>query len=398
MQGTKENMTNSLSKERLKSESHPDTYSQGSCEHLRHNSSGDDVGDAKYRVINKDTGEIMDIRSIEQSMPTSIYNHKFSVSSNDYVDSRDPSTDKHNPQESSPDGDADSDIETISTEQHLRGKPSTSATNSSSSRGTGIFSFFRTGSKSNQNKYNNSSNPSTQNPSNMQENYKEDPIPFVKVTTIKKDISEFDDLIQLQTLNIHNGPIWTVKFSPDGMFMGSAGQDTRVIVWKIGHVKESNASFSDTHKSVVAEAAEAIISNCTENNNRQSTYSSNNTNSQPSEIPTPIPSHSNQTSTVNQHGQHRRHHPHQLSNSSMGGIEGNQSEPSSPPTQSPTTPTANEITLKFEFLDPEPYRVYIGHTGDVIDIAWSKSIFLLSASIDKTVRLWHVSRYASMTF
>jgi len=41
---------------------------------------------------------------------------------------------------------------------------------------------------------------------------------------------------------------------------------------------------------------------------------------------------------------------------------------------------------------PEPYRMYSGHKSDVIDLAWSKANFLLSASIDKTVRLWHVSR------
>ncbi len=32
-----------------------------------------------------------------------------------------------------------------------------------------------------------------------------------------------------------------------------------------------------------------------------------------------------------------------------------------------------------------------GHTADVLDLAWSKSQFLLTASMDKTVRLWHIS-------
>ena len=38
---------------------------------------------------------------------------------------------------------------------------------------------------------------------------------------------------------------------------------------------------------------------------------------------------------------------------------------------------------------PVPYRTYAGHKADVIDLAWSKANFLLSASIDKTVRLWY---------
>ena len=38
-----------------------------------------------------------------------------------------------------------------------------------------------------------------------------------------------------------------------------------------------------------------------------------------------------------------------------------------------------------------PYRTFAGHTADVLDLAWSKSQFLLTASMDKTVRLWHIS-------
>ena len=38
----------------------------------------------------------------------------------------------------------------------------------------------------------------------------------------------------------------------------------------------------------------------------------------------------------------------------------------------------------------KPLRVYTGHTADILDLSWSKSLFLVSASSDKSVKLWHV--------
>lgn len=40
----------------------------------------------------------------------------------------------------------------------------------------------------------------------------------------------------------------------------------------------------------------------------------------------------------------------------------------------------------------KPYREFEGHTGEILDLSWSKNNFLLSSSMDKTVRLWHITR------
>ncbi|KAL6894783.1 WD40-repeat-containing domain protein [Trichoderma evansii] len=40
----------------------------------------------------------------------------------------------------------------------------------------------------------------------------------------------------------------------------------------------------------------------------------------------------------------------------------------------------------------KPVHEFKGHTGEVLALCWSKNNFLLSTSMDKTVRLWHISR------
>ncbi|PWN34051.1 WD40 repeat-like protein, partial [Meira miltonrushii] len=40
---------------------------------------------------------------------------------------------------------------------------------------------------------------------------------------------------------------------------------------------------------------------------------------------------------------------------------------------------------------PDPIKEFKGHTSDILDLSWSKGGFLLSASMDKTARVWHLS-------
>lgn len=60
--------------------------------------------------------------------------------------------------------------------------------------------------------------------------------------------------------------------------------------------------------------------------------------------------------------------------------------------QNPDIPHREPDENSDGLFDSTPFFSFHGHTGDILDLNWSKNLFLLSSSMDKTVRLWHVSK------
>ncbi|XP_055791221.1 WD repeat-containing protein 44-like isoform X1 [Salvelinus fontinalis] len=144
---------------------------------------------------------------------------------------------------------------------------------------------------------------------------------------------DFDQVKVVQDLSgEHMGAVWTMKFSHCGRLLATAGQDNVVRIWVL---KNSFDYF----------------------NNMRAKY---NTEGRVS----PSPSQESLCSSKSD---------------TDGGVSKMSSVPEDP----------EDKNLPFRQV---PFCKYKGHTADLLDLSWSKNYFLLSSSMDKTVRLWHISR------
>ncbi|KAJ3140801.1 hypothetical protein HK100_009237 [Physocladia obscura] len=67
------------------------------------------------------------------------------------------------------------------------------------------------------------------------------------------------------------------------------------------------------------------------------------------------------------------------------------SENSSTPAENATVIHQTTTPLNHnQIVSPTAHRTFSGHTAPILDISWSKTDFILTASADKTVRLWHI--------
>uniref|UniRef100_T2MCM9 WD repeat-containing protein 44 n=1 Tax=Hydra vulgaris TaxID=6087 RepID=T2MCM9_HYDVU len=150
-----------------------------------------------------------------------------------------------------------------------------------------------------------------------------------------KDRLMFSNIKLLQDLTgEHVGAIWTMKFSLCGKLLATAGQDNVVRVWVL---KDAFSNFEEMRLKY----------------------------SRPAERSSPTGS--------------------MVSSSSVASID--------------EDPLVCDLLLAQNVNDESegpfravPFVSYHGHTSDVLDLSWSKNFFLLSSSMDKTVRLWHISR------
>ncbi|CAA0813037.1 Transducin/WD40 repeat-like superfamily protein [Striga hermonthica] len=158
----------------------------------------------------------------------------------------------------------------------------------------------------------------------------------VRVRHGSRKLKELSGLFTGQDIQAHKGSILTMKFSLDGCYLASAGEDMVVKVWKVIENERNDAvDIPDDDPSCVYFSINSL--------------------------------------------------------SELGPLMVEKDKGSRFKGLRKNTDSACIIfpPKVFRILE-EPLHVFEGHNGDILDLSWSKDNCLLSSSVDNTVRLWKV--------
>ncbi|CAM8951299.1 unnamed protein product [Rhodiola kirilowii] len=159
----------------------------------------------------------------------------------------------------------------------------------------------------------------------------------IKVHPHKKHFKELSSLLSAQDFLAHQGSILTMKFSHDGQYLASGGEDGLVRVWKV----------IETDRSKRVDMADSDLPNL---------YSALNN----------------------------------LSMSSLESLGAGKEKIGRAGTKKLSDLAPVIVPPKVFSIHEKPLYEFKGHRDQVLDLSWSTKGHLLSSSVDKTVRLWQV--------
>uniref|UniRef100_A0A1J3HBC9 WD repeat-containing protein 44 n=2 Tax=Noccaea caerulescens TaxID=107243 RepID=A0A1J3HBC9_NOCCA len=165
---------------------------------------------------------------------------------------------------------------------------------------------------------------------------------LTRVQSFKKQFKELSSLCIGQEFSAHDGSIVVMKFSHDGNYLASAGEDCVVRVWNITEDERRDNQFE------VANEFDSS-SNCV--------YFGMNDKSQIEPLNT---------------------------------SENEKTEKSRRLLRKKSESACAVLPSRVFTISETPQHEFRGHSGEILDLSWSEKGFLLSSSVDETVRLWRV--------
>lgn len=163
---------------------------------------------------------------------------------------------------------------------------------------------------------------------------------WTKVRQYSKSKKELNCLYMIQETQAHSGAIWCIKFSLNGEFLASAGEDCVIHVWRVTEQERKDVVEENDNCSPFVGSPETVGAlTCVQAN----------------------------------HWEKKRRAKLAGGRKSAG---------------------LDQVSMPEQVfaLSDKPVCTFRGHLNDVLDLSWSKSQCLLSSSMDKTVKLWHMSR------
>jgi len=162
----------------------------------------------------------------------------------------------------------------------------------------------------------------------------------VRCVNKSKSASDFNPMLLIATIGkAHDGPIWSSSFSKDGKYLATGGEDGVVNIWQISPTKEEYNNQSNKPWFPEEDAKwKGFWGEDTENNAEEGKVH-------------PLPT---------MHSE------------------------------------CDAIGTDIQFILPTPVQTFREHTRDITDLSWSNTGFLLSASLDNNVKLWHPTRSISL--
>ncbi|KAG8043937.1 hypothetical protein GUJ93_ZPchr0458g22789 [Zizania palustris] len=175
----------------------------------------------------------------------------------------------------------------------------------------------------------------------------------VRVRQYGKACKELTGLFMTQELAAHSGSVWCINFSLDGRYLASAGEDRVIHVWEVSEGERKGELLG-----------EGTVPR--ENGGGCSPFLAAVGNGSP-----------------------------EVATSSLSYADGGYVEKKRRPRMQSNRKSVGSDHLVvpecvFGFRD-KPVCSLLGHAADVLDLSWSKSQYLLSSSMDKTVRLWDIT-------